>query len=363
MPVNPSARPTDPPTAPQDEEALSPAVGGLRRAITALAGAGVPFAFRGPQPVDAPPPGGDVDILVDRRDLRRTDRVLRGAGLNFLATAGEQGHRFYLALEGGNWLKLDVNVVPSKLRYDLFARDETSQQLHAAYRVGTKGRPGGLTGLRIRARRRLPAALRRSGPVVSILGPDGVGKGSVIAELRGRLPIAVSVRYLGERPVRAADDDRAARDPARYVPPSGLLGELREAQHLLRKGVRTVGRVLREVYLPAWRGDVVLCDRYPIEVLAVRPPRTRLGSLVERLMAEHLIPWPDAIVVLDAPGEVLLERKQEHPLEVLERWRAGYREAFASRGAKIVPTDEPLDRTVIAVSSIVWEALAARRGW
>ena len=363
MPVNPSPGPT----SPDKEKTLSRRAGsGLRPAVTALAESGVPFACRGPQPIDAPPPGGDVDILVDRCDVRRADGVLRGAGLHFFATAGQHGHRFYIGIEQGNWLKLDVNIVPSRLGYDLSARDEASQRLHAAYRVGTKGRPGRLARLRMRAGRRLPPALRRLGPVVAILGPDGVGKGTVIGELCARVPVAVAVRYLGERAVRPADGDdgRAANlPPAPYVPPSGLLGELREAQHLVRKGVRTAWRVLRAVYIPAWRGDIVLCDRHPVEVLAVRPPRTRLGALVERLVAERLMPWPDAIVVLDAPGEALLERKQEHPLEVLERWRAGYREAFEPRGAAMVATTGTLERTVIAVSSVVWEALAKRRGW
>ena len=115
----------------------------IRAALDRLTAEGIAFATRGDQPIDAPPPGGDVDILVHARDARAAERVLEAAGFHRLAVAGHHGHRFHLAFdpERARWLKLDLNLVPTRLRWDLDARDERSLRRFAAYRVGaTAGR-------------------------------------------------------------------------------------------------------------------------------------------------------------------------------------------------------------------------------
>src|SRR5439155_11457122 len=104
---------------------------------------------------------------------------------------------------------------------------------------------------------------------------------------------------------------------------------------LLRKAIRAWRQLLRG-YAAAWRGHIVLCDRHPVEILAILPQRTRTGAVLERILTQRLTPRPDAIVVLDAPAGVLHGRKQEHPIATLERWRSGYATAFGPRGAVIV---------------------------
>jgi hypothetical protein len=114
-------------------------------------------------------------------------------------------------------------------------------------------------------------------------------------------------------------------------------------------------------YRAAWLGHVALFDRHPVEVLAVRPDRTPLGRAYERFAVRHLLPHLDAIVVLDAPGEMLFARKPEHPVEVLEEWRRGYAREFPQ--ATRVSTAAPTERSVAEVSAAVWRAVARRRGW
>ena len=188
---------------------------------------------------------------------------------------------------------------------------------------------------------------RRRGAVVAFLGPDGAGKGTVIDGVRDALEEPASVIYLG-RPRQEASGRGQARSAGARRPPSAA----RECAFLVKRAARHA-RLLGRAHRLARRGHVVLCDRHPVEVLAVRPERTRAGAAVERFIARRLIPWPDAVIVLDAPAALLIERKQEHPLEVLERWRNAYSEVFGPRGAAIVSTDGPPEASIAAALSAV----------
>ena len=349
----------------------------IRPALEALAGASVAFATRGEQPIDDPPPGGDVDILVGARDAAAAERVLEAHGFRRLAAPGHRRHRFFLAFDHarGRWLKIDVALVPVRFGWDLSARDARSLERFARYRVGTKANPGALERVWSRAQRRRPLGLRRRGPVVAVLGPDGAGKGSVIAALRREIPVGLTPLYFGHGgesqqeyasrpargPGRAASAGRRAARAARaalaLLPP-----DLRAAQHHARRAVVSALRVW-VAYPYAWRGDIVLCDRHPLEGLAVNREDRTLGGRLERRLLRTLAPWPDAVVLLDAPGEVLFARKGEHGPSVLERWRAAYQEVFAGPRTTVVATTDGLEAAVAASSAAVWRALCERRGW
>ena len=185
--------------------------------------------------------------------------------------------------------------------------------------------------------------------MIAVLGPDGSGKGSIIRELREQIPVEVTAVYMGnpspsrERsaPVRAA----AARVPAGP----------RAAQYRARRALRAAARAWL-AHARAWRGDIVLCDRHPLEALALEPDGGGLRGPLGRL-----VPRPDEIVVLDAPGEVLFARKGEHSPETLDQWRRAYRETFAT--ATVVSTTGELGTSVAATSEVVWRGLKARRRW
>lgn len=322
-------------------------------ALRSLDAAGVAYALRGPQPIHDQPRGGDVDVLVGARDARAAARALEAAGFRRLRAPGHEGHRFFLAFdaERGTWLKLDLNLVPARLGWDLGARDPASLARFAGYRVGVKA-GGRAQRVRMVLARRLPLAPRRCGAVVAILGPDGAGKGTVIEALRRELPVTVTVVYLGNSrggPRRERAAARAARGALRLLPRG-----LRERQHRARHALRAAARAWRAAAY-AWRGDVVLCDRHPLDALVLEPDGGRLAA--------RLAPTPDAVVVLDAPGDVLFARKGEHSPELLERWRRRYRDVLGPRGATIVPTTDGVERAVGAASAVAWHALAARRNW
>jgi thymidylate kinase len=308
-------------------------------AFDALDRAEIPYSFRkATRPWEPLPAGAEVDIMLGGSEVPATERVLREAGFHHLKSSGCRGHRFYVAFEHGQWLKIDAKVGPW---IDLPA---------------FLGRWPGVAGRRVLGALALrrPLSPRRLGPVIALLGPDGAGKGTLIACLRERIPVGLTILYLGWRPRsrREAPGDR----PGRRV------GSLREAAYVLYWAAR-YWRMLLRGYIAAWAGHIVLCDRHPIETLAIRPRATRLAATLERIVVGRLMPWPDVILLLDASGTTLYARKGEHSPEVLERWRRGYREVFAARGATVISTEEPLESTAAQASAAVWQALKTRRRW
>ncbi len=297
---------------------------------------GVPYALRkGSRVVDELPAGAEVDVLLDRAVVPDADAAFRAAGFHHLRTAGAANHRFYVSYEDGRWKMIDIKLAGP----------------------GAGRRTGGRTWLArhlaaIAALR--PLSIKRLGPMVAFLGPDGAGKGTVIAALQDRVPVGLSVVYLGSRPRRREGGPRR--------PTERQVGTLRECAFVLYRALH-FWKILAKAYLLAWAGQVVICDRHPIEVLAIRPRRTRLSVLLEAVVFRHLMPWPDVMVVLHAPGELLFARKGEESPHVLERLRGRYIDTFVPRGATAISTVEPVDRTVAQASAILWEALKVRRGW
>ena len=345
-----------------------------RGALAHLERAGVEYALRNGR-LTSEDPAADLDVLVRRAQLDVVHRVLTAGGWHRLRAPGHRGHRFYLREAADlTWVKLDVVW---ELRYGrersattgLLARRQQVDGLwlvsgedartHAEHRAAGRREVATLGERLLRA---LPSPVRR-GCVVAVLGPDGAGKGTVTAGLAASLPVGVTQVYLGDRRAQApaASAPEAGEDTA-AAPPDGPVRAAREVVFLLRKLLRWTPALLRAA-LAARRGHVVLTDRHPLDAVAVRPRRTPVGSAVERFLATRVVPTPDAVVVLDAPGEVLFARKGEHSPERLELWRQGYRDRLVPRGAVLVDAGGAVPDTVAAARHVVWRALAARRGW
>jgi thymidylate kinase len=301
----------------------------MEAVLTDLRAAGVQAEVRKPPPSDLQAAGGELDLSVSRSDWSRTREALESKGWRYLSAPGRLDHRFMLRCDAGTWFKIDVKLSP-------------------AARVGPR-----IRRLLFAAASRLPVSARRAGPVVAVLGPDGAGKGSVTAALIERVPVAVTVAYFGSR----SRNPSGVKAATKSDPPAW-----RESAWLLVRLGRTWFR-LASAYARARRGEIVLCDRHPLEVLAVRPERRPFNRKLERFLLSRLVPRPDAIVVLDASGEVLFERKGEHSPDILNRWRANYLEEFVPRGATVVSTETDLQSTIAAVSQLVWEELCERRRW
>jgi thymidylate kinase len=72
------------------------------------------------------------------------------------------------------------------------------------------------------------------------------------------------------------------------------------------------------------RGRLVVFDRYTASSLMATPESGALHKRLRHWAMRLLCPPPDMVVYLDAPAEVLYQRKQEHSPAMLERQRQRY---------------------------------------
>jgi len=176
----------------------------------------------------------------------------------------------------------------------------------------------------------------KRGMTVALDGSDGAGKSTLAAALQGALPFAVETLYMGMHRDALASmrGDRPPSLPARLV-----------AQW---------GRYARARFLRA-SGSMVIFDRYPVDATL---PAARHASAVRRAvrwLIGHSVPAPDLMIVLDAPAEVLVERKHEQPLDVLERRRRQYLELVERRpGTIAVDATADLQDLRREVTRVIW---------
>jgi thymidylate kinase len=140
---------------------------------------------------------------------------------------------------------------------------------------------------------------------VALLGPDGIGKSTVAHRLHATYRRPVTVLKIGLTRVGGGS----------MIP---------TAPHSVRRLLRAA-RLVRAIVsarVAVRRGDVVVWDRHPIEERVISSLGRRSSRI--RRLAERLLPKPDLIIVLDAPGEVVRDRKAERGLKELEQLRSEY---------------------------------------
>lgn len=184
---------------------------------------------------------------------------------------------------------------------------------------------------------------------LALIGPDGAGKTSVgmlLAADPGRrikylyfgvnteasnrmLFTTRALRWLSRRRGHAADHGPPP-EASEMFPVERKTSLKREA----KSTIRVLNQVADEYYRQAiaeilqLRGYIVVFDRHyladysthDMSDVAGRPFHRRLHGFVLR----HMYPAPDAVVMLDAPAAVLLERKGEGTVDDLERRRQDY---------------------------------------
>ncbi len=235
----------------------------------------------------------------------------------------EGTHRFVLAHRPGGWCKVDA-----------------------------KTREGG----RRRASNLWWALRRRRGPILALVGADGAGKTSTIQTIADTAPFGLHVAYLGRRR-KNAPPGKAPSTGSSPVPKSSVHQVLGVGMWTLR-----TARSLFPVHVQARLGRVVLCDRHPVEIGAVDGATSQMARTLRGFVANHILPRPDHIVLLAAPGEVLYARKGEHDPERLDRMTAAFRGLMRRRGGTEIDAGAPQADVVGAVEQVILDTLAERLG-
>lgn len=217
--------------------------------------------------------------------------------------------------------------------------------------------------------RYLAADLRRvierwihpTGILVAILGPDGVGKSTVISGLVRALNLGFWGRHrlFHWRPQKLfRGRDTGINTTPHAKAPRGMFLSM---------------AYLTAFFLDHWfgylfvvrpalaRSNFVLFDRYFHDVL-VDPCRYRYGGpkWFARFLS-HLVPEPDLVILLDADQELIFSRKTELPPDEIERQRQCYQRLQFNRAQKVlVHADVGIGSTIVSTSNAVTEFMRRR---
>jgi thymidylate kinase len=203
--------------------------------------------------------------------------------------------------------------------------------------------------------------LRPTGLMVAVLGPDGSGKSSVLSQCsKDLLPAFRRVQVFHLRP-RLGGTDSPGSTPntnPHGQPPRGVITSTAKLAFLWAD--YTLGYWFK-VRPQLVRSTLVLFDRYYHDLL-VDPRRYRFASpMWLARWVGHLIPKPDLWLLLDAPPEVLHQRKTEVSFAETARQLKAYRElAGTLPDFTLVDAADSIEEVAMKCNSSVMQRMARR---
>ena len=267
------------------------------------------------------------------------------------------------AIRAGRWdvVRREVPALRAALRRRAFRR----APIATARRIVTRQV--------VRARHVLRPA---HGLHVVLLGPDGVGKSTVVDALRAEIAPAfarVTVQAVapalsqlrdGSYRTRATHHEHARAANPHGLPLHGLATSLLKAAYWLVYYALGHHLFVRPVLA---RGGLVLRHRHLVDALVdARRYRYSGPAWVLRVLW-WVVPKPDLVILLDAPAETVHDRKAELTVEEIARQRRAYRllvQGLSGIGRIVDATGAPEETAARALEVVIrWMAeRAARRG-
>jgi thymidylate kinase len=194
---------------------------------------------------------------------------------------------------------------------------------------------------------------------VALLGPDGVGKSTLIDSIQAQ---PAGFRRFGVfhwRPMAIGGHQQSGPtdQPHRQTPRPAVPSMLRTLMHFADYWVGYWTKVRPLV----GRTGLVVFDRYFDDVL-VDPVRYRYGGPRWWLrLLRGLTPRPDLMFILDAPEEVVLARKQECAPERMRVLRSRYLALADGAGrTRVIAASEPPEAVVRQTMQSIASVLHAR---
>ena len=199
--------------------------------------------------------------------------------------------------------------------------------------------------------------MKGKGGVIALLGPDGCGKSSVIAQLKvsfhGDNFSGIEVLHL--RPhvrlgVKKNTVNESVDDPHGQDARGSLISLIKITYFLFDY---TVGYFIRVRPL-LQKHKLVIFDRYYYDLL-VDPKRYRYGAPIwfARLIS-YLIPKPNLIILLNAPANIIQGRKQEVSFDETERQtKEYYKLIHGMKHGVVINAVQPIDKVVTDIENAV----------
>jgi thymidylate kinase len=204
--------------------------------------------------------------------------------------------------------------------------------------------------------------LQPTGLFLVVLGPDGVGKSTLVSQLIrtcGRCFRRERIFHWRPNVILRGKETSAPLTNPHAKPPRGKLASV-AALFLFFLDYWLAYLLVLRPFLA--RSGLIVFDRYFPDLL-VDPLRYRYGGpMWLPKFLSRLEPPPDLLFVLLEPqSEAILSRKREVALEELRRQQAAYRQFAAQIGkARLIEVDHGVERTVGEASRCVVEHMAGR---
>ncbi len=191
---------------------------------------------------------------------------------------------------------------------------------------------------------------------VVFLGPDGVGKSTIVDAVRRDIsPAFLHTDYQTFAPSLLGTKPKPG---PHALPPRSFFASLLKAAWWL---VFYTAGYFVTVHPTRARAGLVLNHRYFVDAI-VDPKRYRYAGPMWLLrLVWWVSPKPDLVILLNAPAEVVQARKKEVPPEETARQVTAYYALVSTmKNGRIIDASQPVEKVISDVNEVILKHLAAR---